>query len=179
MFLKKYKFIILAAVIIIAAILIYIFRVNINYYLFGGTQIGLKFTGSSASLPDQLKYENNILNIRYNAANDWKGLTGNKNGFCTFNNVENCIRAGSKILDSYYTRNVKTVEQIISTYAPSIENNTQKYIIDVCFMTGFKPSTIIDSFDDRATLLQAMSTIEVGGANVPNLSVFKFAVRLK
>lgn len=176
---SKYKYYLIAAIIIIVAILIFIYWEYIKYYLFGGTQIGSKFSGTNSVLPDKLKYDNNVLNIRYSSSNDWKGLTGQKNGFCLFNNVENCIRAGSKILDSYYSRNIKTVSQIITTYAPPIENNTNKYITDVCFLSGLNPNTLIDNFDLKAKLLRAMSIIEVGEQNVPSIKVYQFAVKLK
>lgn len=43
----------------------------------------------------------NLLNIRYNESNKWKGQTGSYKGFCVFENTDYSIRAGIKILRSY------------------------------------------------------------------------------
>ena len=40
----------------------------------------------------------NVLNIRYNESNKWKGQTGSYKGFCVFENTDYYIRGGIKIL---------------------------------------------------------------------------------
>lgn len=77
--------------------------------------------------------KNNPFNIRYNPLNKWKGLTGNTRGFCDFEDIYFGIRTCMYlILRSYPKKNVLTVSEIINRFAPSSENNTDKYINYVC-----------------------------------------------
>lgn len=77
--------------------------------------------------------KNNPFNIRYNASNKWKGLTGNHRGFCEFEDVKFSVRAAAHILMvSYRKRGVFSYKDIISTWAPSTENNTENYIAFIC-----------------------------------------------
>lgn len=52
------------------------------------------------------------------------------------------IRAIGKILDSYQRRGVITVRQIIETWAPGEENNTESYIASVVSQTGYPENFI-------------------------------------
>ena len=79
---------------------------------------------------------NNPGNIDYNKANDWHGQIGleikvgkSTPRFARFDTPENGIRALGKLLLTYQRRHgLKTIEQIISRWAPSVENNTRLYI---------------------------------------------------
>jgi len=53
------------------------------------------------------------------------------------------IRAMGRVLDSYQRRGVDTIEQIIHTYAPGIENDTESYIRAIERTTGFNRTDII------------------------------------
>lgn len=74
-------------------------------------------------------------NIDYNKANDWQGQLGielkvgvSTPRFARFDTPENGIRALGKLLLTYQRKHgLKTVEQIISRWAPSNENNTRSY----------------------------------------------------
>jgi hypothetical protein len=50
------------------------------------------------------------------------------NGFCDFSDVRYGIRACGINLNSYFNDNINTLSNIVNTYAPSNENNTQDYL---------------------------------------------------
>lgn len=79
--------------------------------------------------------------------------------------MEYGIRAAFLILRRYIRRYKKnTVSSIVSTWAPSSENNTIKYIDVVCSRTGLAPDEPI-KYEDRATmckLVAAMAFVECG-----------------
>ncbi|MBO5703807.1 MAG: structural protein P5 [Bacteroidaceae bacterium] len=78
----------------------------------------------------------NPLNIRYNPANKWLGLsptTPNVKGFCCFTHVAYGYRAAIILMHTYYNiYKCVTPEQIIYRWAPPIENDTELYIACVC-----------------------------------------------
>ena len=104
----------------------------------------------------------NLLNIRYNESNKWKGQTGSYKGFCVFENTDYSIRAGVKILRSYRMRNIKTIRQIIETFAPATENDTERYIISVCKWTGYSASQEVSSPVIASMVLASMIRMETG-----------------
>ena len=110
---------------------------------------------------------NNPLNIRYNAANDWQGkVAQNTDGvFEQFVAMEYGYRAALKLIRNYITKNgLTTVSQIISKWAPNNENNTAGYIQRVCNSTGWLPGKTIDPYNvhDMADLVYAMALVENG-----------------
>lgn len=70
-------------------------------------------------------------NIRYDGTK-WRGLVGDDGTFCVFDNPINGIRAIAKIIKTYKARGIETISEIVSTWAPPIENNTPAYIQSVC-----------------------------------------------
>lgn len=114
----------------------------------------------------------NPLNIR--KGSKWRGLaTEQDKEFCTFINMEWGVRAAVKILRSYARRGIHSVSDIIQTWAPPIENNTNKYIQVVCSRTGFLPTHTINVYDENevVALLMAMSYVEV--ATVLDEKIFR------
>lgn len=104
---------------------------------------------------------NNPLNIR--SGSHWIGLSERQdNQFCTFVAIEWGVRAAVKILRSYARRGIHTVSDIIQTWAPPIENDTNRYIQLVCSRTGFQPTHKINIYDENevVALLLAMSFVE-------------------
>lgn len=104
---------------------------------------------------------NNPFNIRKSFSR-WKGLTerGSDGGFCEFVDVRYGIRAYIILIHNYiHIRVLRTVRQIISTYAPSSENDTEAYIKYVCFSTGFDEDEILKD-RDIIDLGVAMSIME-------------------
>lgn len=73
---------------------------------------------------------------------------------CTFDCMENGVRAGAKTLITYYrVHGLKTVRQILNRYAPPEENNTAAYIDAVCERIGVQPDELLymekrDTVDD-------------------------------
>lgn len=108
---------------------------------------------------------NNPLNIRI--GNTWLGERNNPTdpAFEEFVSLEYGLRAAFCILRRYIRRYHKnTVPAIVSTWAPSSENNTQRYIDIVCKRSGINPDQQIQ-FEDAATmckLVEAMAFVECG-----------------
>lgn len=108
---------------------------------------------------------NNPLNIRI--GNTWLGERANPtdDAFEEFVSMEYGIRAAFCILRRYIRRYHKdTVTSIVSTWAPSQENNTLRYIDIVCQRTGLTPDQHI-KFEDQSTmckLVAAMAFVECG-----------------
>ena len=104
---------------------------------------------------------NNPLNIR--SGSHWIGLAERQDAqFCTFVAIEWGVRAAVKILRSYARRGIHTVSDIIQTWAPPIENDTNRYIQVVCSRTGYLPTHTINIYDENevVALLLAMSFVE-------------------
>lgn len=108
---------------------------------------------------------NNPLNIRI--GNTWLGERNNPTdpAYEEFVSMEYGLRAAFCILRRYIRRYGKnTVPQIISTWAPASENNTQRYIDIVCQRSGISQTQQI-RFEDETTmckLAEAMAFVECG-----------------
>ena len=108
---------------------------------------------------------NNPLNIRI--GNTWLGERPNPTdpAFEEFVTMEYGIRAAFLILRRYIRRYKKnTISSIVSTWAPSSENNTLKYIDRVAQMTHLSPDDPIDYYDrdTMCKLVAAMAQVECG-----------------
>lgn len=79
---------------------------------------------------------NNPFNIRYSEKNNWVGQTGTDGSFCIFDTMGHGIRAGGVLLRNYIKAGNNTISKILTRFAPSTENNTEKYIADVETMSG-------------------------------------------
>jgi hypothetical protein len=87
---------------------------------------------------------NNPGNIRADENFTWNGQVGvDDKGFVIFDKPENGIRATGRNLDSYAIRGVDTIEEIIATWAPRNENNTESYIQAVESGTGWNRNSIL------------------------------------
>lgn len=108
---------------------------------------------------------NNPLNIRI--GNTWLGEVPDPtdSNFEQFVHVKYGLRAGFCILRRYirrYKRN--TVRKIVTAWAPSTENNTERYIQLVCKFGCLDADAEI-YYEDSLTmcsLVQAMARVEVG-----------------
>lgn len=108
---------------------------------------------------------NNPLNIRI--GNTWLGERPNPTdpAFEEFVTMEYGLRAAFIILRRYIRRYKKnTITSIVSTWAPSSENNTLKYIDRVAQMTHLSPDDHIDYYDrdTMCKLVAAMAQVECG-----------------
>lgn len=108
---------------------------------------------------------NNPLNIRI--GNCWWGEVENQTDtqFEQFEKMEYGIRAAFIILRRYIEKyGLNTVEQIISSWAPSSENNTKAYVKFVCEKAQIPEDYIIkyDNKDVMIRLVDAMIQYECG-----------------
>lgn len=87
---------------------------------------------------------NNPGNIRH--GDKWRGLAAVQSdpAFCTFIAPVYGIRAMVKILQSYRRRGLNTVAEIISAWAPTVENDTAAYIKSVCARVGVGPNDPVE-----------------------------------
>jgi hypothetical protein len=87
---------------------------------------------------------NNPGNIRHGSP--WQGLDPNQTNpsFCTFISPEWGIRAIAKIMRAYGEEGIETLPQIITRWAPPIENDTNAYFSDVLNRTGIDPLVRLD-----------------------------------
>ena len=108
---------------------------------------------------------NNPLNIRENqySDSDWIGerITDDDKSFEEFTKPEYGIRAAARILNTYQRRDVVTLADIIATWAPPTENNTESYINSVSRKTGFDSWQVLGR-DQWPDLLAAMIHHENG-----------------
>lgn len=107
----------------------------------------------------------NPLNIRI--GNTWLGERPNPTDpeFEEFVAMEYGVRAAFIILRRYIKRYHKdTIASIVSTWAPAIENQTQKYIDAVSTQLGIDPLLPIkyEDEDTMCNLVDAMAKVECG-----------------
>ena len=114
---------------------------------------------------------NNPLNIR-KGKSQWRGQTnytppgkggdGGESVFCQFETMEWGLRAAFCLLRTYANKyKASCIHDIVTRWAPPNENNTQKYIRDVCMMTGFGGNQRLTE-TDWPKLVKAMAKIECG-----------------
>lgn len=88
---------------------------------------------------------NNPGNLRYVASIPWNGQQGDDGtGYAVFDSAEHGVRALGHQLNTYAGRGLNTITEIISTYAPSSENNTAAYISAVAGELGIDPNQPFD-----------------------------------
>lgn len=123
-------------------------------------------------LPRGLR-NNNPGNIDYNPSNKWQGQVGIEDDlpehikprFAKFKSMEYGVRAIVKLLQTYEQRyKADTVREIVSRYAPTNENKTDKYIENVCKWSGLTPDQKISAFSkqDLTRLVPAIIRQECG-----------------
>lgn len=108
---------------------------------------------------------NNPLNIR--VGNVWLGEVKNPTDphFEQFNSMEYGLRAGFVLLRRYIRHYKRlTIEDIISSWAPSNENNTRAYIDTVVKVSGIPRNLILhfSNKDAMCKLVDAMCYVENG-----------------
>ena len=117
-------------------------------------------------VPSVVKW-NNPLNLRV-SGNEWQGKLSDKQrtqqAFEEFESLDYGTRAAIKNLLTYFSRGLDTIRKIISTWAPSSENNTTAYIQYVSNSMIINPDVVINLKDKKvmASLVSAMSYVEKG-----------------
>ncbi len=118
---------------------------------------------------------NNWGNIRFVPSIKWQGQTGSNGGFAVFDTPENGVRTIMKQLAKYISTGKDTIEKIINTYAPPVENNTKSYIDFVVLKTGIpKNAKISATKENLVRISKAIIQKEIGHAN-PDPSIFEKA----
>lgn len=106
----------------------------------------------------------NPLNIRRVAGTSWKGqrVTQTDNAFVQFETIEWGLRAAFVLLRTYSIKyHANCIQDIIQRWAPPTENNTERYIKNVCFWTGFGGLQRLTE-KDWPQLVRAMARQECG-----------------
>ena len=107
---------------------------------------------------------NNPLNIRRVAGTNWKGhssFQGDK-AFVQFEKMEWGIRAAFVLLRTYSIKyKANCIADIIKKWAPPSENDTERYIKNVCLWTGFGGLQRLTE-EDWPKLVRAMARQECG-----------------
>lgn len=107
--------------------------------------------------------DNNPGNLRYYASIPWNGQTGDDgNGYAVFDTAENGVRALGHQLQTFAGRGLTSVQAIISTYAPTNENDTAAYISDVSNRLGVGASQPLDVYGMLPQLADAIIHHEQG-----------------
>jgi hypothetical protein len=111
----------------------------------------------------------NPMNVMTTPAFTWDGEikpTLDPKGFlCTFDTIENGIRAGAINLLSYYLQDgCDTIQTIITRYAPGNSNPTASYILFVANHCGVDPAAKVDLTNPAflKNLCYAISCFEQG-----------------
>ena len=116
-----------------------------------------------------LPLNNNPLNIRKVPGTHWKGeilpsIQGGDGGgsFVRFESIEFGLRAAFVLLYTYSTKyKLNCIRDIISRWAPPTENDTERYIQNVCLWTGFGGNERLTE-TEWPRLVQAMARQECG-----------------
>ena len=96
--------------------------------------------------------------------------TGEATGpFVHFSSLTYGLRAAFCILRTYRNKHhAVCIEDIITRWAPPTENDTHKYILDVCKLTGFGGKERLTE-KDWPELVRAMAFIECGSLLSPEI----------
>lgn len=136
-------------------------------WVWSRTQSGTAATGtitdSIASVGDSIVStvrgirNNNPGNIKYSAANQWQGQTGqDSGGFATFDKEANGVRAIAVILKNYSSHyGLNTVDGLIRRWSATDQD---AYVANVSAALGVDPHDAID-ITDSATLTVVVDAI--------------------
>lgn len=121
-------------------------------------------TGTGVVVYNQVRglRNNNPGNIRYNAANQWQGQTGqDADGFCIFDTMVDGVRALARILWNYGAAGLNTVQGIISKYSAT---DQAAYIANVSRALQVSPTDALDmtNADTITNLTNAIISQENG-----------------
>jgi len=124
---------------------------------------------------------NNPLNI--DKGQDWQGeaSTSLDERFETFSAPEYGFRAAARIVDNYgKLYGLRTIEGIVSRWAPPIENPTPAYVKYVSDFMGFPANERLPLEDERVmvALLDAMTRFENSRLNPYSYDVMVAGVRM-
>lgn len=123
---------------------------------------------AASGAPSRGLRNNNPLNIR-KSNSKWKGMLPREEqtdrAFVRFIGMEYGFRAAFILVRNYITEyGCNSIEKIVSRWAPKADgNNTEKYITDVCRLTGIGGKAPLAPSDSRLKdIVWAMAQIESG-----------------
>lgn len=94
---------------------------------------------------------------------NWQGEIGTNQGFVVFQDIPYGIRAMIKVLQYKISEGLVTVEDIIYSYAPPSQNDTEAYISRVCQVSGLTRSSIIQATSGSLRpLMKGIMDVELG-----------------
>lgn len=124
-------------------------------------------TGSSGTLATR---NNNPLNIRYSANNNWNGKgADNGTGFENFESADHGLRAGLKLMRNHIANGDDTISSLISKWAPAKDkNNPVQYAQFVSSKTGIPVDQKLDPNNPQQmqSVAKAMAQQEGYGAKI-------------
>lgn len=111
---------------------------------------------------------NNPFNLKEVGIN-WQGkVPGQDSVFTTFESVRYGVRAGLlDLFNDYSRKNLRTIEALISEFAPPSENDTAAYIAFVSEYTGIPPRRFL-ILSDLVPIAQAIVRLENGPGALTN-----------
>lgn len=106
---------------------------------------------------------NNPLNIRL-TKDKWKGMSEKQTdgSFVQFDSRVYGFRAAFKIVQNYLKRGKSTLREIIYTWAPPNENNSENYLRFCSGYLGIPQDAKISPLRDIIPLVRAMAYMETG-----------------
>jgi hypothetical protein len=107
---------------------------------------------------------NNPGNLGYDPAITWSGQVGSDGKLVIFSDTGYGLRAlGIDLANKILKDGLTTIAQVITVYAPPVENNTGAYIAAVAGDTGLDPNAPIPTTTDMlASLMRAIINHEEG-----------------
>lgn len=103
---------------------------------------------------------NNPGNIRDGTfAQSLPGYVGSNKGFAVFDSVNSGFNALNNLLQNYWNKGLRSVNDIINRWAPPNENNTGNYVNTVSNWLGVNPNDTL-SFGNLPSLGQAIAKFE-------------------
>lgn len=148
------------------------------YYLFNQKGEGMANTFPNAGGRSRGLRNNNPGNIK-ETGTAWKGQIrpSKDQPFAQFLDMRWGARAMIIIVKrTYRNRGLKTIRQIIETYAPPSENPTGAYINAVSRATGINADAVLSTESDYKKVIQAMAAFENGlpvSASLPDNVYFE------
>lgn len=123
----------------------------------------LDYTGTLLNFTVRGLRNNNPGNIRWNAANNWRGQVRDDGGYIVFDTMENGTRALARLLKNYIRSGRNSVRSIVASWAPPVENETSAYTRAVMRATGFSETqTLTDNEVTIVALMEAITRHENG-----------------
>jgi len=115
---------------------------------------------------------NNPGNIRWSPLNNWEGQTGKDyRGFVIFSSLYYGVRAMVKLILNYISSGSNTITEIVTRYAPPMENNTTSIINFVSDKTGIDPNMDISGSSTAIQSVVYWMIVREGSEAAPQILI--------